>query len=224
MILGIRELNVTWTEFKDLFDNAGLNCTIYYAQSGASPNTYIAFMATQLYHIKTNIVVSADVTDFEGNYQSGATSSDTPDGALARAHAALWTCDDDIGGGNIVPADEGDMIYEIGFTTSPGPAKFTIHSYAVTTGTTFYLMRYSINRNENSNSKGIVTMEVDGAIRDSAHIDTASAQGQGLLQYNPGSPIPWATSGEVVEMTMDEDGGGGGTDYAAVLIGFEVVD
>lgn len=207
MIIG---LITNWTEFK-VISATRSNHIPHYAQTCTDPDNYVAYFATSDFYIECAVVESADVTDFETNYATVYTESDTPGGALAKVINKATP--------NASLVSTSQMIYKHEHITPSFSAEETILEHTVATGKTFYLISYSIYADKDNTRYAEVCVEVAGSDRRSA----GSIPGQtDICSFEPWTPIPYASSGQKIEFRVETKGSPKGNRWSVSLIGFEI--
>jgi len=216
----IKLVNVSWDDFKTFQTRDGFN--IYYV-SHNDGDEVIGISDNFIYH--TILAATSEQNDFDTNFKSGATEVDAIDTAIGQENQRETIDVNIVNTVNVggihatVPALAADMSYLHAFYDTTSANKETMLTHTVTTGATFYVIAFQVFRAENTNVKGLVTIEVDGSTVMAAHVDTAL--GGSVIEYAPNIPVPLADEGQVIDVTVDEDGGPGGNLWSVNLIGFE---
>jgi hypothetical protein len=118
--------NITWAQTKAL-KTAGPTLKLYYTQVGVSPNEYHVIVGNSSQGI-CDVVVAADVTDFETNYKPSAISVATPNDALSTLDTGLLPT---FGKTNVLKT--GTLV------TTAVTVDQVILTYTVTAGKTFFV-------------------------------------------------------------------------------------
>jgi len=227
----IKLLNISWTDFKtsktrDSFD-------IYYVD-GTSSVEVIGVTPSWTYYVK---LFGADLTDFNTNFESAATEVPSIDDAIATANPDrlidVNVSSTEPGGGPYanIPWLASGMVYKNANYQTTSANEETLLSHTVATGKTFYLLFYAISLGQTGGVTaytGEARVRVDGTIRDASHFSTILDGGGsvGGIEYNrflycqARLPFPFADSGEIITLTIDEDGSSGHS-FDATLYGFE---
>jgi len=200
----LKEFMVTWTELKTIKTSTSM--PLYYSQYETSPNKYLVVLSTQVFQVAAKVRASGDVTDFENNFKSAATSSATEDGARCLSLANVNQTP--------VPTSLTDMIYESASHGQSDSSEQDMISYTVTTGKTFYLIKYSVHKDDDNVKKARFMIKVNGAVKDSGY-SMGDAQNI-FLKFEPKEPIPFANSGDIIKITRNSSTAGETTFYRCV--------
>lgn len=206
----MREIQLVWTDFKAFVDLA--HPKMFHLKDETNPNKYFLFAATNNMASWCRIEDANDVSVFEASYLASSQAATSFEAGSALSVTSVRQ--------QYIPTELSQMVYRYA-TLAPGNTnEQNILSYTVTTGKTFYLIKYSISIDDDNNKSARTWVQVGSGVIQSAVC--RSSQDSIPLFFYPQYPIPFAESGNVVYFKVKANSSASGNKWAATLVGFEV--